>query len=37
VFKRGASPSSIKYFPPLLIKERGIKGVRLENNLFAGG
>jgi hypothetical protein len=29
VFKRGASPSSIKYLPPLLRKERGIKGVRI--------
>jgi len=30
--KRGASPSLNKD-PPLLIKERGIKGVRLVNNL----
>jgi len=29
VSKRGASPSSIKNLPPLLGKERGIKGVRL--------
>jgi len=27
--KRGVSPSSINTFPPLLGKERGIKGVRL--------
>jgi hypothetical protein len=33
VSKRGVSPSSIKYFPPLLEKERGIKGVRLEVNI----
>jgi len=32
VFKRGVSPSSI-YLPPLLWKERGIKGVRLISNL----
>jgi len=30
--KRGASPSSNKV-PPLHIKERGAKGVRLVNNL----
>jgi hypothetical protein len=33
VSKRGVSPSSIKYYPPLLFKERGIKGVRLKSNL----
>jgi len=32
VGKRGASPLS-KSLPPLLEKERGIKGVRLINNL----
>ena len=29
MFKRGTSPS-FKAFPPLLVKERGIQGVRLE-------
>jgi hypothetical protein len=34
VFKRGGSPS-FKIFPPLLTTARGIKGVRLINNLRA--
>jgi hypothetical protein len=39
VFKRGASPSSINTFPLMIgihihIMERGIKGVRLINNLL---
>jgi hypothetical protein len=32
--QREAKPLLNKYFPPLILKERGIKGVRLENNLF---
>jgi len=31
--REGRSPS-LKSLPPLLPKERGIKGVRLVNNLF---
>jgi hypothetical protein len=29
VNKRGGEAPSLKFFPPLLVKERGIKGVRL--------
>jgi hypothetical protein len=29
VNKRGGFAPSLKFFPPLLLKERGIKGVRL--------
>jgi len=29
VSKRGGEAPSLKFFPPLLLKERGIKGVRL--------
>jgi hypothetical protein len=29
VNKRGGKAPSLKFFPPLLLKERGIKGVRL--------
>jgi hypothetical protein len=29
VNKRGGEAPSLKIFPPLLLKERGIKGVRL--------
>jgi hypothetical protein len=34
VFKRGFHPSFKKITPPLLTKERGIKGVRLVNKLI---
>jgi hypothetical protein len=33
VGKRGGSAPSLFHLPPLLQKERGIKGVRLINNL----
>jgi len=33
VFKRGYAP--LPFHPPLLLKERGIKGVRLINNVCA--
>jgi hypothetical protein len=34
---RGGEAPSPKPLPPLLEKERGIKGVRLRNNLTKGG
>jgi len=34
--REGAKPPSLKCLPPLLVKERGIKGVRLINNLKLG-
>jgi len=33
-FKRGEASLFKKQYPPLLAKERGIKGVRLVNNLI---
>ena len=33
-FKRGVSPLSYKTLPPLLSKERGIKGVRLIDTIL---